>query len=144
MDSDEQLSTHFKRGEFACKNGCGFMDPAPELVAGLEELREAIGQPIVINDACRCAAHNAAVGGAPSSQHLPDAGGEGRAADIQVEGMSAWELYEAASKIQAFRGFGVSLGEYIHVDVRDEYPARWMYDAQGKEIPWAEPQGIEA
>ncbi len=131
MSPDDQISPHFKRGEFACKNGCGFMDPAAELVASLELLREIVNQPIIIDDACRCQKHNAEVGGCQHSQHVL-----GTAADIRVVGMPAKELYEYAVKVPHFNGFGVSQGEYIHVDTRD-YPAKWSYNAEGKEIPWA-------
>ncbi len=145
-DPNEQLSPHFKRGEFACKKCCDppFMDPDPELVAGLEALRVLLNRPISIDDACRCPEHNAQVGGVPHSQHE-----EGKAADITVPerytndslqmipAMSAYDLYLAAVKIPQFAsgGIGVSQATYIHVDVRG-VRARWQYDASGKEIPW--------
>ena len=132
MNPDDQLSEHFKRSEFACKDGCGFAQPAAELVAALESLRVAIDKPILIDDACRCAKHNAAVGGVPHSQHVL-----GTAADIRCPGLTARELYAEAAKIEAFKGFGVSENEYIHVDIR-ETPARWCYDAGGKQVPWTE------
>lgn len=131
---DEQLSPHFKRGEFSCKACCDppFMDPDPQLVAGLEALHVLIGRPIYIDDACRCPEHNAQVGGVPHSQHE-----EGKAADITVLFMSAYDLYMAAKSIPQFDsgGIGVSQAAYIHVDVRG-IKARWQYDASGKEIPW--------
>lgn len=132
LDPNEQLSPHFKRGEFACKNGCGFDTPDHRLVEALEELRELVGKPILIHDACRCPAHNAECKGAKSSQHLL-----GTAADIAVQGMTARELYAVASTIPEFGGFGVSdpPGTYIHVDVR-AVPAKWAYDEHGAEIPW--------
>jgi len=33
------LSPHFSRHEFACRDGCGYDTPEPELLAALEELR---------------------------------------------------------------------------------------------------------
>lgn len=130
MNPDDQLSPHFKRREFACKDNCGLMDPTTELVDALEALRALVGNPIIINDALRCPTHNAAVGGCAHSQHEL-----GTAADIQVEGMTARELYAIAVQVPALKGFGVSQNSYIHVDVRMN-PARWCYDANGKEIPW--------
>ena len=77
------LTKHFSRSEFACK--CGKCKPIAvdfELVNVLEKLRSHIGQPITINSAYRCHAHNAAVQGRPASKHL-----YGIAADIVVKGM---------------------------------------------------------
>ena len=124
-------SEHFSEAELACRH-CGVNQCGEELVAALEKLRAAVEKPVLIDDAYRCPAHNAEVGGATHSQHE-----EGAAADIRVEGMTARELYAAAAATGAFRGFGVSEGEYIHVDIRAT-PAKWCYDAQGREIPWRE------
>lgn len=45
----------------------------------LEPLREFVGRPVVISSGYRCPRLNAAVGGAPSSQHI-----RGEAADIRI------------------------------------------------------------
>jgi uncharacterized protein YcbK (DUF882 family) len=103
----------------------------PALVVALEELREKLGgKPIRITSGFRCASHNAAVGGAKSSQHLA-----GRAADITVAGLTGREIYEAARAIPAFRGFGVA-GNWLHVDVRPLGLARWKYDSSGRQYAW--------
>lgn len=95
---------HFTPSEFACKCGCGFCAPSTGLVIALDFFRRVWGQPVRITSGCRCASHNKAVGGVPSSRHL-----DGLAADIQpidlaligpfvnlVEhcfgGLSGWEL----------------------------------------------------
>ena len=49
----------------------------------LEEVRNLLGNPIIINSAYRSPAVNAAVGGKPTSQHCL-----GLAADIRVPGMT--------------------------------------------------------
>lgn len=136
--SDDQLSPHFKRSEFACRDLCGFDTPAPALVAGLELWRVAIGKPIMLTSGCRCAAHNKAVGGAPNSTHLPDKDGFGRAVDAKVKGMTAREMYESARKIPQFRAFGVDdQRALLHIDTR-LVPCRWCY-RDGKHGPWFEP-----
>ncbi len=76
---------YFQPVEWACK--CQRQDCASrarsmflhdQLLIRLDLLRVIIGAPIVINSGCRCAEHNAAVGGAVKSYHLL-----GRAADIR-------------------------------------------------------------
>jgi uncharacterized protein YcbK (DUF882 family) len=122
-------SAHFTESELSCHH-CGANECTQELVDALEALRLVIGLPIKINDAYRCPTHNAAVGGVSTSYHIV-----GMAADIEVEGMTPEQLYREALKIPAFRGIGVSVGRYIHVDVR-QYHARWCYSSAGKECPW--------
>ena len=79
-DSTRQLSPSFKVREFACK-GSNVVLLDDELVVLLQCIREHFGKPVHITSGYRTAAHNAAVGGSKSSQHLL-----GRAADFYVEG----------------------------------------------------------
>ena len=80
-DSTRQLSPNFKVREFACK-GSDVVLLDDELVVLLQCIREHFGKPVYITSGYRTAAHNAAVGGSKSSQHLL-----GRAADLHVEGV---------------------------------------------------------
>lgn len=95
------MNRHFKREEMArCfrENGarcreCPLKQPADKLPAGCEEnlgalvenvlepARAAYGKPIYVNSGNRCSIHNAAVGGASSSQHM-----RGEAADLRIDG----------------------------------------------------------
>lgn len=115
------LSKHFNQKEFACKCGCGFANPAAELVLKLEKFRELCGnKPLIINSACRCAKHNKAVGGSPTSQHL-----KGMAADIRkIPDLTIDEMYKKAEEA-GFNGIG-KYNTFLHVDVRKK-PARWDY-----------------
>lgn len=81
-------SPNFKNSEIECHDGCGFADCVPALFATLETIRTHFGAAVVIDDACRCAVHNAAVGGEPNSYHM-----KGMAADIKVVGVSPTEVY---------------------------------------------------
>ncbi len=122
------ISAHFSDAELACHH-CGINACTAALVSALEALRVAVGLPITVDDAYRCAIHNVAVGGAPDSQHLL-----GLAADIKIVGMSVRQMYRAAVQIPAFRdgGIGVAMDQgYIHVDVRGHH-ARWLYDIHGQ------------
>ena len=116
----DQLAPNFYRDEFVCKCGCGFDDVDPRLVEALQALREAVGVPVMINSACRCPAHNAAVGGSTKSQHLL-----GKAADIRTAEYTPGALRENVLEIPAFRDGGVGLyATFVHADVRG-YAARW-------------------
>ncbi|EGT5658126.1 hypothetical protein JD793_004320 [Citrobacter braakii] len=77
------ISGHFSRREFACKDGCGFQALDKELLGVLEDTRTHFGAAITIDCACCCPAYNKAVVGAEYSQHL-----YGMVADIKVSGYS--------------------------------------------------------
>ena len=112
------LSKHFKKREFACKDGCGLGladgDVNPELVAVLEDVREHFGRPVVINSGLRCQTHNKRVGGAPRSQHLL-----GTAADIRVSGVNPSIVYHYLNTKYPDR-YGVGkYKNFTHIDVRE-------------------------
>lgn len=120
VDMNEQLSKNFKRGEFACKCGCGKANPHPTLVHTLQRLRDLIGEPIIINSACRCEEHNRRVGGAENSLHL-----RCKAADIRAKGLTPSELADKAEELNEFKYGGIGrYNTFTHVDVRG-YKARW-------------------
>jgi uncharacterized protein YcbK (DUF882 family) len=114
------LTEHFSRREFACPDGCGRDTADVELLRVLERLRRAFGAPVIVTSGHRCPEHNAAVGGAPDSQHL-----YGRAADIQVEDATPDEVYRYLTERYPTRyGIGRYDG-WTHVDTRSGPPARW-------------------
>jgi uncharacterized protein YcbK (DUF882 family) len=107
------ISKHFSRSEFECKCGCGFNTVDVELVSVLEDLRQNLGQPVIINSACRCPSHNERVGGGKNSQHLL-----GRAADIVVRGVDPSEVH---NYIKLMYPLSLGLGAYddfTHLDTR--------------------------
>lgn len=117
------ISESFTVKEFACK--CGLcMDQVVDvhLVARLQTLRDAIGQPIKITSAYRCKRHNESVKGSPNSQHLL-----GKAADIYVTGMDMAELAHRCY-LHGFKGIGVATG-FVHVDCRTSPTVKlWAYE----------------
>lgn len=106
----------FKMAEFACKH-CGELPPQgmnEVLLAKLDELRDRIGEPIIVTSGYRCPAHNAEVGGVSNSQHVL-----GNAADIVCENVSVDELADVAAAI-GFDGIGRYRDDgFVHVDCRD-------------------------
>jgi uncharacterized protein YcbK (DUF882 family) len=115
------ISTHFSRKEFACSCQCGFSAVDIELLRLLEEAREYFGKPIHINSACRCEAHNKAVGGGERSQHK-----NGMAADIVIDGVHPDKIKEFFnSKYPDKYGIGgYPKDGFTHIDVRNA-KARW-------------------
>lgn len=109
------LSEHFSIEEFACHH-CGELPEqgiSQALLDGLEKLRTAIGnKPINISSGYRCPVRNMEVDGVPNSDHM-----KGKAADIWVKGMSAYELGLQCQNI--FDGVGVyEEDDFVHVDMR--------------------------
>lgn len=102
------LSAHFSRSEFRCRDGCGRDFPVPVLLAVLEAARAQRGRPLRIVSGVRCEAHNARVGGSPRSQHI-----QGRAADVPA-GYATVAEWKSAGAV----GIGLRRGKVVHVDVR--------------------------
>lgn len=114
---------HFAENELACKH-CGLSGCTDGLKIALDQLREIVNRPVIVHDAFRCSEHNATVSLVAKSQHPA-----GTAADVSMPGMTLQEMYEAAKKVQPFfaGGIGVYESNFIHVDVRENGPARWAF-----------------
>jgi len=119
MKITKHLSTH----EVSCKCGCGFNKLDPMTAKAFEKIREIAGnQPLTISSGCRCEAHNKAIGGATSSQHV-----KGTALDIRVpKGMDFDFFYGICDNVIGHVG---GVGKYsdlrfVHIDTRG-HRARW-------------------
>ena len=125
-DGSRRLAPSFTVREFRCRDGSDVVMIDESLVMLLQCIREHFGKPITITSGYRTAAHNTAVGGAKSSQHLL-----GRAADIQVAGVS---VEDVASYAEALMPDWGGVGRYpikpgrargwVHVDTRPN-KSRW-------------------
>ena len=126
-DGTRKLSANFTVAEFACKDGSDPVFVDSSLAALLQKIRDHFGRPVVITSGYRTAAHNAAVGGSKSSQHLL-----GRAADFYVEGV---DVAAYAETLLPARG---GIGRYpkdakhptrktgwVHIDTRAN-KSRWI------------------
>ena len=125
-DGSTALSPHFHVREFRCKDGTDTVMVDEALTVVLQCIREHFGKAVTITSGYRTAAHNAAVGGAKSSQHLL-----GRAADIRVQGVS---VEDAAAYTESLMPDWGGIGRYsvkagratgwVHVDTRAN-KSRW-------------------
>ena len=125
-DGSTALSPHFHVREFRCKDGTDTVMVDEALTVVLQCIREHFGKAVTITSGYRTAAHNAAVGGAKSSQHLL-----GRAADIRVRGVSVEDVAAYAERLMPDWGgvgrYPVKAGRttgWVHVDTRAD-KARW-------------------
>lgn len=125
-DGTALLAPGFRVREFRCRDGSDTVMVDETLTVVLQCIREHFGKPVTITSGYRTAAHNAAVGGAKSSQHLL-----GRAADIRVEGVSVEAVAAYVESLMPDWGgvgrYPVKAGRatgWVHVDTRQN-KSRW-------------------
>lgn len=125
-DGRRRLAPDFKVRELRCRDGTDTVMVDEALTVVLQCIREHFGKAVTITSGYRTAAHNAAVGGAKSSQHLL-----GRAADIRVQGVSVENVAAYAESLMPDWGgvgrYPVKAGRatgWVHVDTRAD-KARW-------------------
>ena len=125
-DGARQLAPGFKVRESRCRDGSDAIMIDQTLVVLLQAIREHFNKPITITSGYRTAAHNAAVGGAKSSQHLLGKAADIQVADTTVEAVAAY----AESLMPDWGGVGrypVKAGRtkgWVHVDTRPN-KSRW-------------------
>lgn len=107
---------YFSLSEFRCKcsdPSCAgkSMKPSDALLRKLVDIRARFGAPVTISSGIRCPKHNAAVGGVANSYHL-----QGRAADINVRGVTASQLMAYCSGLQLHYYYAID-SSYVHVDI---------------------------
>lgn len=94
----------------------------------LEPLRAALGKPIRVNSGYRCRALNKRVGGARTSQHQ-----KGEAADIEVKGMTAQQLFDFILKSGVpFDQVIQEFDSWVHISFSATQERRQAYYARVK------------
>ena len=129
-----KLTENFHADEFMCKCGCGTNYFDLVLVSSLQQLRNMLNRPLIINCACRCPKHNADVGGAPESYHLSTITKLCQAVDLRCDSSSfRYHLVSSAMKL-GFNGIGI-YPSFVHLDLRNETPRIWI-EEQKNTIPF--------
>lgn len=114
---------YFKPEEFNCKCGCGANVMSATTLELLDKAREDAGIPFIVTSGYRCAKHNEASGGSPTSSHL-----KGLAVDIAYNSSSRTLYTALQSLLKHFPRVGIAK-TFIHVDNDPEKPQEvlWLY-----------------
>ena len=129
--NDYQITPHFRLSEFTQSTTAERLgiDNTPDSTAlhniellcryVLEPIRQAFGQPIVVNSGYRCRQLNIALGGAKRSFHL-----SGRAADIRATNVS-----DNARLKAVIDDLGLHTSELIYEKPARDGTPRWIHIA---------------
>nr|DAI07818.1 MAG TPA: peptidase [Microviridae sp.] len=111
---NENITSHFKVKEFACKDGTPIVFVDDYLAIILNIARNIIKKPITITSGYRTVGHNAKVGGAKYSYHT-----RGMAADIRADGVKPKELAKVLNSIVPNSCGIIVYDNWVHFDTRD-------------------------
>lgn len=114
------MKLEFDTKQFACPD-CGRMEMDIDFLNRMQTVQFGMGEPLLITSGFRCAAHNAAIGGSPKSQHLL-----GLAADVScMSAAKRWLLIMLAVR-NGLKGIGVGK-DFVHLDLRQGTSLLWTY-----------------
>ena len=113
-EHSDMKSKYFSTLELQCHCGCQGCEIDPILLGFLDDLREAVGQPVYLSCSYRCSEHNRNCGGVPNSQHTVST-----AADVLVpDGWTVDQLADLAVKLGADGVGRYYNSSFVHMDVR--------------------------
>lgn len=93
----------------------------PQLVSVLKSIERHYNRPVVVTSGYRSPKHNRRVGGASGSRHTSC-----EAADIQIDGVSKWQLAKYLRTMPARGGVGTYCHtESVHIDVGTPRDWNW-------------------
>lgn len=131
-----QLTKNFYKIEFESSDGFPMpktvLDNIIVLANNIQNVRDFLNEPILINSGYRSKEHNRIVGGVNNSQHLL-----GKAADIAMKNYTSKELVLIFQNLMSKNiikngGLGLYNG-FIHYDIR-ENPTRWNFSTRYKDF----------
>lgn len=93
----------------------------PELVRVLKSVERHYGRPVVVTSGYRSSKHNRRIGGASGSRHTSC-----EAADIQIDGVSKWQLAKYLRSMPGRGGVGTYCHtESVHIDIGSSRDWNW-------------------
>lgn len=92
----------------------------PKLVRMLKQVERHFGKRLIVTSGYRSPAYNRKVRGAEKSQHMYCA-----AADVQLPGVSKWELAKYVRAMRGRGGVGTYCHQSIHIDIGPERDWNW-------------------
>ena len=93
----------------------------PQLVRTLKAIERHYGRPVVVTSGYRSPKHNRRVGGASGSRHTSC-----EAADVQIEGVSKWQLAKYLRSMPGRGGVGTYCHtESVHIDIGNTRDWNW-------------------
>ena len=111
VPKDKWPWANFSPRELACK-GTGQLLVDETAINKLQQLRDALGKPLIVVSAYRSPEHNRRVGGATNSYHM-----KGVAFDISMANQDPME-FEIMAKEVGFRGIGYYPKQgFMHIDL---------------------------
>lgn len=120
------MNNYFSHTELACKC-CGESNLAGGFLDQLNMLREAVGHALIPTSACRCDAHNEAIGGKENSFHLMSHDWGCCAVDISTAGWTSQKRWKFVNKAM-LAGWSIGINwqkNFIHIDRRTDYNTGW-------------------
>lgn len=120
MHDDAPILPNFKLSDFQCHGAeCAHdsnrLHSKNEVMAGVQAIRDFLGEPLRVTRGVSCAIHNKAAGGAPDSRHLPE---HRDAVDIAcADSQEAYRIVNAAIRQRFFTTLRVYAG-HVHLDAR--------------------------
>ena len=126
MKATGQIVPNFHVDELKCRCGCDAAWISMAFLIKLQELREAVGEPLHVSSCCRCLEHNSNVGGVAQSFHLSTEKRDCRAIDIHCKtAVLRAKLVYYAQEL-GFNGIGIAR-TFIHLDTRSGERKIWSY-----------------
>ena len=109
--NDFQITEHFSLKEFECPC-CHTVMLLPKLAFKLQELRDKLSHPLIVNSGYRCPIHNLRVKGISKSAHM-----EGKAADILVLEKEQAIFCKTALNLGFLKAIAYGKRNFVHLEV---------------------------
>lgn len=114
MTTSNWNSKYFSPRELRCKH-TGKLEISAVLVSKLDQLREKMGNPIVVTSGYRDRSHPV-----EAVKAIPGRHAQGIAVDVAISGHNKFDLIRTAMEL-GFNGIGINLKKgFIHLDLRAE------------------------